>query len=185
MADGEPISPLSPLVVPVLGEGRTTFSTVPSRSHTPFQKRSQSPTVSEHEFDTNSKASIRRAMTSFENLVALANYQEHLKYVLKNRKDTLNEARKMVWRDRGEPVVELADVEECFKWALKGGMRKFLVYLAERYSLILYTGAASLAFNARACFNIVLALIRLPSIPRSVPCSGNNSKTKPLPENTV
>ncbi|KAE9408221.1 hypothetical protein BT96DRAFT_27185 [Gymnopus androsaceus JB14] len=145
------ISPLSPLTVPVLAEGRTTFSTAPSRSHTPkFPKRSESPTLSESEFEfTNSKTSIRRAMTSFENLVALANYQENLKHVLTNRKQTLREARKMVWRDRGEPVAELADIEECLKWALKGGFR-----------------AASLAFNARACFNIVLALIRLPSVPK-------------------
>ncbi|KAJ3750554.1 hypothetical protein DFH05DRAFT_1467697 [Lentinula detonsa] len=145
------LSPLSPLTVPVLGEGRPTFSTVPSRSHTPFQKRSQSPTPSEaeSEFNPNSKASIRRAILSYENLVALADAQERLKYVLANRKETLKEARKILWRDRGEPVAELADVEECLKWALKGGFR-----------------AASLAFNIRAGFNIVLALIRLPSVPK-------------------
>lgn len=124
------ISPLSPLTVPVLAEGRTTFSTAPSRSHTPkFPKRSESPTLSESEFEfTNSKTSIRRAMTSFENLVALANYQENLKHVLTNRKQTLREARKMVWRDRGEPVAELADIEECLKWALKGGFRRVFLY---------------------------------------------------------
>ncbi|KAF9076157.1 hypothetical protein BDP27DRAFT_1389599 [Rhodocollybia butyracea] len=144
-------SPLSPLTVPVLGEGRTTFSTAPSRSHTPFQKRSQSPTHSESEFEFNpdSKASIRRAILSYENLVALADAQERLKYVLANRRETLKEARRIVWRDKGEPVAELADVEECLKWALKGGFR-----------------AAGLAFNVRACFNIVLALIRLPSVPK-------------------
>ncbi|KAF5354601.1 hypothetical protein D9758_011180 [Tetrapyrgos nigripes] len=92
--------------------------------------------------------SIRRAMTSFENLVALANSQESLRYVLANRTRTLKEARKMVWRDRGEPVVELADLEECVRWALRGGFR-----------------AASLAFGIRACFNIVLALLRLRSLP--------------------
>ncbi|KIK70861.1 hypothetical protein GYMLUDRAFT_32929 [Collybiopsis luxurians FD-317 M1] len=148
------LSPLSPITVPVLGdrEGRPAFTTAPSsRSHTPFQKRSLSPAPSESEFEfnPNSNASIRRAILSYENLVALADAQERLKYVLANRKETLKEARKMVWRDRGEPVVELADAEECLRWALKGGLR-----------------AAGLAFNIRACFNIVLALIRLPSVPK-------------------
>ncbi|KAF5385411.1 hypothetical protein D9757_005387 [Collybiopsis confluens] len=150
----EDLSPLSPLTVPVLGdrEGRATFSTAPpSRSHTPFQKRSRSPAPSESEFEFNpsSNASIRRAIISYENLVALADAQERLKYVLANRKETLKEARKMVWRDKGEPVVELADVEECLRWALKGGFR-----------------AAGLALNIRAAFNIVLALIKLPSVPK-------------------
>jgi hypothetical protein len=49
---------------------------------------------------------------SFENLVALANYQERLK-----------EARKMVWRDRGEPVAELYNLWDCLEHAVKGGMR--------------------------------------------------------------
>lgn len=54
----------------------------------------------------------RRAMASFENLVALANYEEHLK-----------EARKMVWRDRGEPAVEVGDLGECIEHGLRGGLR--------------------------------------------------------------
>jgi hypothetical protein len=53
----------------------------------------------------------KRAMASFDNLVALANHQERLK-----------EARKMVWRDRGEPAVELNDIWECGEHAGKGGM---------------------------------------------------------------
>ncbi len=57
----------------------------------------------------------RRAMMSFENLVALANHQERLK-----------EARKMVWRDRGQPVVELATLEQCWKHAMSGGFRELL-----------------------------------------------------------
>ena len=53
----------------------------------------------------------RRAVASFENLVALANHQEHLR-----------EARKIVWRDRGEPAVELADVWECIEHAGRGAL---------------------------------------------------------------
>lgn len=52
----------------------------------------------------------KRAMASFDNLVALANHQERLK-----------EARKMVWRDRGQPVVELETLKECLEHAATGG----------------------------------------------------------------
>ena len=55
----------------------------------------------------------RRAMASFENLVALANHQERLK-----------DARKMVWRDKGEPVAELDDLKACLEHAAKGGFRE-------------------------------------------------------------
>jgi len=54
----------------------------------------------------------RRAVASFENLVALANHQERLR-----------EARKIIWRDRGEPAVELADLWECVEHAGRGGLR--------------------------------------------------------------
>jgi hypothetical protein len=53
----------------------------------------------------------RRAVASFENLVALANYQERLK-----------EARKMVWRDKGQPVSEVQDLWECLEHAGRGGL---------------------------------------------------------------
>ena len=53
----------------------------------------------------------KRAMASFENLVAMANAQERLK-----------EARKMVWRDKGEPVVELDSLEACLAHAMSGGI---------------------------------------------------------------
>lgn len=51
-------------------------------------------------------------MQSFENLVALANHQERLR-----------EARRIVWRDRGEPVHEVTDVWECFEHAGRGALR--------------------------------------------------------------
>lgn len=56
----------------------------------------------------------RRAMASFENLVALANHQERLRG-----------ARKMMWRDRGEPVVELDSLTACLGHAGKGAFRKW------------------------------------------------------------
>lgn len=56
---------------------------------------------------------------SFENLVALANHQERLR-----------EARKMMWRDKGEPVTELSDLWECAEHAARGGMSK--AYLCPR-----------------------------------------------------
>lgn len=54
----------------------------------------------------------RRAMASFENLVALANHQERLK-----------EARKIIWRDRGEPVAEVSTLRACLEHAAAGGFR--------------------------------------------------------------
>ena len=56
----------------------------------------------------------RLTLASFDNLVVLANYEEHLR-----------EARKMVWRDRGEPAVEVHDLWECLEHGLRGGLRAF------------------------------------------------------------
>lgn len=58
----------------------------------------------------------KSAMTSFENLVALANYQERLRG-----------AKKVMWRDRGEPVIQLETLSECFGHAAKGGFRSYPV----------------------------------------------------------
>lgn len=52
-------------------------------------------------------------MPSFENLVALANYEERLRG-----------AKKIVWRDRGELPVEIHDLWECLKHATRGGISK-------------------------------------------------------------
>jgi hypothetical protein len=49
-------------------------------------------------------------MASFENLVALANHQERLL-----------EAKKMVWRDKGQPIVEMETFQDCFMHAISGG----------------------------------------------------------------
>ncbi|KAI1795063.1 hypothetical protein LXA43DRAFT_939525 [Ganoderma leucocontextum] len=80
----------------------------------------------------------RRAMASFENLVVLANYEEHLR-----------EARKVVWRGRGEKPVELQDLGECVEHACRGGLR-----------------AGSLAFAIRSGVSFILLLTRIRRIPR-------------------
>jgi len=56
----------------------------------------------------------RSAIASFDNLVVLANYEEHLR-----------EARKMVWRDRGEPAVDIHDIHKCLVHAARGALRAF------------------------------------------------------------
>lgn len=53
-----------------------------------------------------------RAVTSFENLVALANDQERLR-----------DARKIIWRDRGDPVVHLETLSQVLEHAIRGGTR--------------------------------------------------------------
>ncbi|KAJ7785369.1 hypothetical protein DFH07DRAFT_8600 [Mycena maculata] len=82
---------------------------------------------------------LDQAMASFENLVALANYQERIKG-----------ARKIIWRDRGQPVVDLRTLRECLEHAGRGGLR-----------------SAMLAFNIRASFNLVLTLIKMRRVPRA------------------
>ena len=56
----------------------------------------------------------RSAIASFDNLVVLANYEEHLR-----------EARKMVWRDRGEPAIDIHDIHECLVHGARGALRVY------------------------------------------------------------
>ena len=58
----------------------------------------------------------RSTIASFDNLIVLANYEEHLQ-----------EARKMIWRDRGEPAVDIHDMRECLVHGARGGIRMFLL----------------------------------------------------------
>jgi hypothetical protein len=60
----------------------------------------------------------KRAMASFENLVAMANHQERLR-----------EARKMVWRDKGQPVVVVETLKACLEHAFTGGLRELFASL--------------------------------------------------------
>lgn len=55
-------------------------------------------------------------MPSFDNLQALANYEERLK-----------DARKIVWRDRGELPLEVQGFWECLEHAGRGGLREFVL----------------------------------------------------------
>jgi len=79
-----------------------------------------------------------RAAMSFENLVALANDQERLR-----------DARKIIWRDRGDPIVHVDSLQEVFKHAAQGGTR-----------------AATLGFGIRAGVNVFLALFQAIRRPR-------------------
>lgn len=45
--------------------------------------------------------------------------------VLANYEERLKEARKMVWRDRGEPAVEVEDLWECLEHGTRGGLSTF------------------------------------------------------------
>lgn len=60
---------------------------------------------------------MRRASKSFENLVALANDRERLDVAR-------TAARKVVWRDTGEPPSHLDTFLECLEHASRGGLRK-------------------------------------------------------------
>src|SRR6267142_43035 len=82
----------------------------------PSPNADEQGTLIRHEQTLTSRSPSRRyAIASFDNLVVLANYEEHLR-----------EARKMVWRDRGEPAVDIHDVHECLIHGARGGLRTFL-----------------------------------------------------------
>lgn len=83
--------------------------------------------------------SRKQLRQSYENLVALANAQE-----------ALQQTRKIVWRDRGEPAVELGSIEEVFEHALRGGAR-----------------AGGLGFGIRAGVNVFLLMFRIFKTPKS------------------
>ncbi|KAH9998269.1 hypothetical protein BJV77DRAFT_940610 [Russula vinacea] len=78
----------------------------------------------------------RSAIASFDNLVVLANYEEHLR-----------EARKIIWRDRGEPAVDIHDIYECLVHGARGALR-----------------AGTIAFAIRSGVNLVLLLARIKNL---------------------
>ena len=103
----------------------------------------------------------KRSIPSFENLVALANYEERLKG-----------ARKIVWRDRGELPVEIHDLWECLKHSTRGGLSEFnrLASVRAPNLTIFGLGAGTLAFVIRAGVNFILLLTRLKRIKRYGAC---------------
>lgn len=98
-------------------------------------------------------------MASFENLVALANYEERLR-----------EARKIVWRDRGERPVECEDYWDCLEHASRGFLSAYSSVLVHpiSYTDVYIPGAGTLAFAIRSGVNLILLLTRIKSIPRYV-----------------
>jgi hypothetical protein len=91
----------------------TTHITIPSSGNN--SPASQSPSSTPNRSSSGIlEFTPKRAMASFENLVALANHQERLK-----------EARKMVWRDKGQPVVDLTDLRACLEHAGRGGLSEW------------------------------------------------------------
>jgi hypothetical protein len=94
----------------------------------------------------------RYAIASFDNLVVLANYEEHLR-----------EARRMVWRDRGEPAVEVHDLWECLEHGFRGGLRTSpsQLSLVLKAELSLFAGAGTLAFAIRSGVNLILLFARV------------------------
>jgi hypothetical protein len=88
----------------------------------------------------------RSAIASFDNLVVLANYEEHLR-----------EARKMVWRDRGEPAVDIHDIHGCLVHGVRGALRAFSFHrrLPKFYPLSL---------NRRRCYRFRYPFRREPGL---------------------
>ena len=75
----------------------------------------------------------------------------------------------MVWRDKGQPVVEMETLQECFTHAMSGGFSEFyLPFKVFSYFMFFFNpqGSATLAFNIRASVNVILALIRIHRMPR-------------------
>ena len=70
----------------------------------------------------------------------------------------------MVWRDKGQPIVEMKTLQECFMHAMSGGFSELYLQFVSFY--FIFQGSATLAFNIRASVNIILALIRIHRIPR-------------------
>ena len=98
----------------------------------------------------------RSAIASFDNLVVLANYEEHLR-----------EARKMVWRDRGEPAVDIHDIHGCLVHGAQGALRAFSFRRPlPKFHLLSSIGAGTIAFAIRSGVNLVLLLARIKNLPK-------------------
>lgn len=105
MSTPEPL-PLGGVNPPLVVEGPPSGMSGPSQDQSLDSTRSSTPSG-------NARPVTRRAMASFDNLVALANHQERLKTASQN-------AKKLVWRERGEPIVELESLSACLQHATAG-----------------------------------------------------------------
>lgn len=96
------------------------------------------------------------AMASFDNLVALANYEERLR-----------EARKIVWRDRGQKPIELRTLWECLEHGARGGLRMSKVTTGYgQHAHTLSLGGAALGFAIRSGVNFILLMAKIKNAPR-------------------
>ncbi|KAF8324556.1 uncharacterized protein EI90DRAFT_2976948 [Cantharellus anzutake] len=94
-------------------------------------------------FSEKSLRAYVRASKSFDNLIALANDRE--------RWDNMKAgAKKVMWRDVGEPPIPIDNFQECLEHALRGGIR-----------------AGLLAGAIRAGVNIFLLLFKILRKPKS------------------
>ncbi|KAJ7708217.1 hypothetical protein B0H17DRAFT_452825 [Mycena rosella] len=100
---------------------------------------SSSPVLKRDPADEPTEFSRSQPMVYFKNAVALASYEERIKSV-----------RNFVWRDQGQSVTDLSTLRDCLEHAAIGGFR-----------------SAALAFNIRASFNLLLALIKMRKVPRA------------------
>ena len=104
----------------------------------------------------------RSAIASFDNLVVLANYEEHLR-----------EARKIIWRDRGEPAIDIHDIHECLVHGARGALRAYFTspsLSSTEMPPCLYIGAGTIAFAIRSGVNLVLLLARIKNLSKCVLC---------------
>ena len=80
----------------------------------------------------------------------------------------------MVWRDRGEPAVDIHDIQECLVHGVRGAIRVFS-FRRHLPKFIPYhcVGAGTIAFAIRSGVNLVLLLARIKNLPKCVciPCS--------------
>ena len=87
--------------------------------------------------------------------------------MLANYQEALRDAKKMVWRDRGEPAVELYTIWECLEHAGRGGLRKCnAIIKKEKGCNVIFTGAGTLGFMLRSGFNFFVLLFRIWKMPR-------------------
>jgi hypothetical protein len=80
----------------------------------------------------------------------------------------------MVWRDRGEPAVDIHDIHECLVHSVRGALRASSFRRSlPNFHPCHYIGAGAIAFAIRSGVNLVLLLARIKNLSKCVciPCS--------------